>query len=306
MGDGLKAPRDPWPRRCRRDLVGAVLEAADLFPHSGQDNAAQIHSARKALKHARALARLFIPSADLAAYAAIDVLDKARRRIGKARDLDVMQEVAASLGDDLDAGAARHLTDAIAFEREVARIAHADIDVVSQTGELRALARSIEGWDVAATSSAFLLKALRAGYRGARRLGRQAFGEGAGDLHELRRFVVDLEHQFASFRPAWPALFLALGAELRRLRQLLGEHNDLTMLGEFAKSRRDISLTQMSALALKIERRQARLARRAKASFARLFTERPSALEKRLAGYLDHSKTRAKALESTSSTESKD
>lgn len=296
MGDVLKAPRDPWPRRCRRDLVGAVLEAADLFPHSGQDNAAQIHAARKALKHARALARLFIPSADLAAYAAIDVLDKARRKIGLARDLDVMQEVAASLGDDLDAGVARHLADAIAFEREVARIAHGDIDVVSQTSELRALARSIEGWDVAETSSASLLKALRAGYRGARRLGREAFSDGAGDLHELRRFVVDLEHQFASFRPAWPPLFLALGAELRRLRQLLGEHNDLAMLGEFANSRREISLAQMSALALKIERRQARLARRANGSFARLFSERPGALEKRLACYLDNSKTRARAL----------
>jgi CHAD domain len=295
MGDVLKAPRDPWPRRCRRDLVGAVLEAADLFPHSGQDNAAQIHAARKALKHARALIRLFIPSAELAAYAAIDALDKARRRIGLARDLDVMRDVAASLGDDLDAGAARQLADAIALEREVARVAHGDIDVLSQTSELRALARSIESWDVAETSSASLLTSVRATYRGARRLGGAAFESGApGELHEVRAFVVDLGHQLAALLPAWPALFLAMDVELNKLRQGLGAYNDLAILGEFANGRRELSLERLSDLRRQIERRQRRLARRAKGPFMRLFNERPRVFEKRLAAYLANPKPQAR------------
>jgi hypothetical protein len=91
-------------------------------------------------------------------------------------------------------------------------------------------------------------------------------------------------------------LFIVMSAEMQKLRQQLGDINDLTMLAEFANSRHDLSLTRMSNLALKIERRQVRLARRAQAPFARLFTERPGALEKRLAAYLENSKTKAKAL----------
>jgi CHAD domain-containing protein len=298
--------RDPWPDHCRRELVGAMLEAAELFPHSGEDRAERIHQARRALKRARALVRLFAINADLAAYDVISALDAARRKIGSARDLDVMPDVLKSLEGEVDAATSQQLAGAIAFEREVAHIAHGDIDVTALATQLRAQARSVEAWSLGETTSGSLLKALRAGYRSARRLGRKAFAEGAaGDLHELRTLVVDLDHQFASFQPAWPALFIAMSAELRRLRQLLGEHNDLAMLGEFANSRRDISLARMSDLALKIERRQARLARRARASFGRLFTERPGALERRLASYLDNSKTRAKALESLSAVESK-
>jgi len=287
---------DPWPDHCRRALVGAMLEAAELFPHSGEDRAERIHQARRALKRARSLVRLFASGGDLAVYDMISALDTARRKVGQARDLDVMPDVLKSLEGEVDAATSQQLSSAIAFEREVAHIAHSDIDVASLASQLRAEARLVEKWDIGRTTSTSLLKALRSGYRSARRVGRRAFGDGGGDLHELRIFAIDLDHQFAIFRPAWPAMFLAMSAELRRLRQLLGEHNDLATLGEFANSRHDISLARMSDLALKIERRQSRLARRAKVSFARLFAERPGAMEKRLASYLDNPKTRAKAL----------
>jgi hypothetical protein len=292
----MKPKRDPWPEHCRRRLIAAVLEAADLFPHSGEDIGTRIHDSRKALKEARAGAKLFAVAVGPPAYEAVSALEAARRQIGRARDLDVMPAALASLGAAIDAETSARLSRAIAFEREVARHAHRNIDVSALSAQLRELARSIEGWDLSSHGvSAQLLKALRAAYRSARRHGRLALASGdAHELHQLRTQVVDLGHHFIALEPVWPNMFAAIGAEFHRMRQQLGEHNDLTVLAEFAVARPDLSLVQLTDLALKIERRQKQLARRARKQFERLFAERPSALEHRLAIYLEYPKTRTK------------
>jgi CHAD domain-containing protein len=289
---------DPWPEHCRRRLVAAVLEAADLFPHSGEDSGARIHDSRKALKEARAAARLFALAVGPPAYEAVSALETARRQTGRARDLDVMPAALASLGTAIDAQTATRLARAIAFEREVARHAHRNIDVAAEIARLRELARSIEAWDLAEATSASLLKAFRNAYRAARKHGRRALARGdAHELHQLRAQIVDLGHHFAALEAAWPALLSAVGAEFQRMRQSLGEHNDLTVLAEFAVGSRDLSLTQLTDLALKVERRQKQLTRRARKQFERLFADRPSALERRLAAYLEYPKTRMKEKE---------
>jgi CHAD domain-containing protein len=292
----MKAKRDPWPEHCRRQLIAAILAAADLFPHSGEDSGVRIHDSRKALKEARAAAKLFAVAVGPTAYEAVGALEAARRQMGRARDLDVMPAALAGLGTAIESDTAARLARAIAFEREVARHAHRNIDVAAQTAQLRELARSIEDWDLSSTvASQHLLKALRNAYRTARRHGRLAMNSGdTHELHQLRTQIVDLGHHFAALEAAWPAFFAAIGAEFHRLRQYLGEYNDLTVLAEFAVGRSDLSLTQLTDLALKVERRQKQLARRARRQFERLFAERPSALEHRLAVYLEYPKTRMK------------
>jgi CHAD domain-containing protein len=292
----MKAKRDPWPEHCRRRLIAAILDAADLFPHPGDDIGTRIHDARKALKEARAAAKLFAMAVGSPAYEAVSALEAARRQIGRARDLDVMPAALASLGAAIDGETSARLSRAIAFEREVARHAHRNIDVAALSAQLRQLARSIEDWDLSShTTSAQLLKALRNAYRAARRHGRLALDSGdAHELHKLRTQVVDLGHHFIALEPAWRALFMAVGADFHRMRQQLGEHNDLTVLAEFAIGRPDLSLVQLTDLALKVERRQKQLARRARKQFERLFAERPGALEHRLAVYLEYPKTRTK------------
>ena len=293
----MSSKSDPWPEHCRRRLVAAIVEAADLFPHSGEDSGTRIHDARKALKASRAVARLFAVAIGPPAYEALSALEAARRQLGRARDLDVMPAALASLGTAIDSKTAARLARAIAFEREVARHAHRNIDAAAEIARLRELAVSIEAWDIAATvTSAHLLKALRAADRTARRHGRRALARGdAHDLHELRTEIVDLGHHFSALEPAWPALFAAVGAEFQRMRQTLGEHNDLTILAEFAVGSPDLSLVQLTDLALKVERRQKRLTHRARKQFERLFADRPSALERRLAAYLEYPKTRQSA-----------
>jgi len=270
-----------------------MLAAADLFPHAGQVEPTRVHEARRALKAARALMRLFTPLIGGPAYEALSALDAARRKLGRARDFDVMPGVLASLAGEIDAATSEQLSGAIALEREVARIAHDEIDVVALTTQLRALARGAEGWSLTDVASAHLLGAVRAHYRAARRSGRAALASlDARDLHELRVHTVDLGHQLALFAPAWPAQFAALAEEIQRLRQNLGDHNDLATLAEFAVSRRDLSLIQLSDLALKVERRQRRLTRKAGAHFARIFAERPGAFERRILAYLAHPKVK--------------
>jgi CHAD domain-containing protein len=280
---------DPWPGFWRRRLIAAILAAADAFPHPGQDDGKRIHEARKTLKEARALAKLMTAMIGPPAYDALRELDSARRRLGRARDLDVMAEALASLGGQIDDRLVETLGEAIAGERNAARAAHREIDAAAQIARLRALARAVEAWDLAAFDLFDLARSLRDLYRAARRRGKKALADAdPRELHELRVAIVDLGHCFDAIEPAWPAHFAAFAHEFRRLREHLGRHNDLTVLGDFAVARDDIAPAEKEALSRAIARRQKRLAKRAQRFFDRLFAERPNALFERVAAYMEN------------------
>jgi len=100
--------------------------------------------------------------------------------------------------------------------------------------------------------------------------------------------IVDLGHQLTVFMPAWPAMISAMTAELHRLRQSLGDCNDLTVLGEFALSRRELSPEAINEFVAVVLRKRRPCERRAREQFERLFPERPGAFARRMAGYLAH------------------
>src|ERR1700733_14636461 len=104
---------DHWPEALRRRLIAAILGAADLFPHPGEDESERVHESRKALKEARALARLMTGVVGPPAYDALRELESARRRMGRARDLDVMPDALASLGGRLESKLVEALGQAI-------------------------------------------------------------------------------------------------------------------------------------------------------------------------------------------------
>src|SRR5271169_6101837 len=286
---GNERGRDPWPEHCRRRLIAAVLGAADLFPHPGDDEGERIHESRKTLKEARALAKLMAGVVGPPAYQAQRELEAARRRTGRARDLDVMPGALASLGGRVGSRVVDTLGQAIASERTQAHAAHREIDVGAQIGRLRAVARAIEVWDLGEADLSDITRSLRNAYRAARRHGRLALASGEpSELHRLRAAIVDLGHYFGVLEPAWPAQFSAFGQEFRRMREQLGKHNDLTILAEFAVSCAEVSLGESEALVKAIERRQKRLVRRVQGQFERLFAERPSALHDRILAYLEN------------------
>ncbi len=276
-----------WILAARGALEGALREASGSFPGPGEDGAARIHDLRKSLKRAASLCRLFAPVVGAPAYRALDAVDSARRRVGRARDLDILPGVLAKVKC---APATRDaLMRAIAVERGKARGEHASADAAQFAENLASVANEVAQWDLEDQTLEALLASLRLAYRAAKRRGRAAFSSGdADDLHSLRVRVVDLAHQLALFEGAWPALFAAYGAELHRLRQVLGDHNDLTVLGEFALSRRELSTDAVEALVTLVLSRRRPLERKAKAQFERLFAERPGAFARRIEGYLEH------------------
>jgi CHAD domain-containing protein len=280
---------DRWPDAMRRRLGAAILGAADLFPHPGEDESERVHDARKALKEARALARLMAGVIGPPAYEVLRELENARRQMGRARDLDVMSGVLASLSGRVEGRLIDTLGFVIAAERSQAREAHREVDARAQIGRLRTLARAVGDWDLADIDLFDVVRSLRGLYRAARRRGKLALvNQDPHELHALRALIVDLGHCFSALEPAWPAHFAAFGQEFRRIREQLGKHNDLTVLGDFAASRQEVSPAENDALTRAIGRRQKRLAKRVQKSFERLFAERPNALFERLAAYLEN------------------
>jgi CHAD domain-containing protein len=283
-----------WITHGRLALAQSLEEAAELYPRPGEDGANRVHESRRALKRAASIARLFAPIVGSPAYAALDAVDTARRQVGRARDLDILPGVLASL--ECDAATTDVLMRAIAVERGKERGEHAEVDFARAEARLREAAADVGEWDLRAGTIEALLQSLRLSYRAAKRSGRAAWVSGdADDLHELRSRVVDLGHQFELFEIAWPAMFLAFGEELQKLRRALGSHNDLTVLGEFALARRELPAESAETLVALALRRRKPQERRAAAQFERLFAERPGAFARRIAAYLANPQHRARS-----------
>ena len=294
----MTASRKPgWPPHCRAALARALRLASRQFPRAGEDEATRVHEVRKTLKGAAALARLFTDFVGAPAEATLDTINAARRKVGRARDLDILPGVIATL--DLPAETRDALVAVIAEQREAERRAHHDLDVGGLAAELRALADSVEAWDVEAAGATPLIAALRRTYRSARRRGEAALPSGgARELHALRVRVVDLVYQLSVFELAWPAMMRATMRELQRLRTALGDHNDLMVLAEFAAARPELTPERKVAVAVLIAKRRRPLARRAAQLYARLFAERPAAFERRLAAYIENPRRKPPAHKS--------
>ncbi|MGD0642783.1 MAG: CHAD domain-containing protein, partial [Roseiarcus sp.] len=263
-----------------------ILAAADQFPHPGEDEAERIHDVRKTLKAAAGLARLFVPLVGAPAYLAHSAIQAARRSVGRARDLDILPGVLERV--KASPRAQNVLLGVIAKQRAAVRRAHRASSVHNVSTELRELAQSVEAWDVGTADVEPLLAAVRRTYRSARARGQKAMASrDAAELHALRARVVDLSHQLRAFEPAWPAMFQAICRELHRLRTALGDHNDLTVLAEFARSRPELPQDEAESLNALIARRRRPLERRAGELFSRLFSERPGAFERRIAAYVE-------------------
>ena len=68
-------------------------------------------------------------------------------------------------------------------------------------------------------------------YARARRLAEKGLGSAdPAVLHEARKSVIHLRYQLDMLEPIWPALIAAWVKELQRLREVLGDFNDLCEL----------------------------------------------------------------------------
>jgi len=182
---------------------------------------------------------------------------------------------------------------AIAVERGQARGASASDGLHRFRELLSKAAEETDSWRIGDESFELMLASLRGTYRSGLRLGLGAFRtEDADEMHDLRSRVIDLFHQCELFQGAWTALFSAHLAELHRLRTALGDHNDLTMLGEFALSRLELPHGVAEEILDRVLSNRRPIERRAREQFERLYAERPGAFMRRMRAYLAHPRKR--------------
>jgi CHAD domain-containing protein len=276
---------DVWPRCCRALLVGSATAAARQFPGRGEQAPERVHGVRKTLKEARAIARLFLPCLGEPARVTIAALAVVRRRVGRARDLDVMEARLARLAPPAEI--AKPLGEAIERERQAAGRAHGSFAASASRAQLNAIVKRLEAWDLSRVRDDEIVEAVARTFRQARRRGRLAFDSGdPAALHALRSRVVDLRYQLAALSPAWPAALNAQSEELNALRDTLGDFNDFLVLGKFAAERGGLKPEALAQLTERLEAKQKKLRRRARTEFDRLFAETPDAFAERLAAYL--------------------
>jgi CHAD domain-containing protein len=276
---------DAWPQYCRAALVRSVRAAAAQFPGPGEEAPKRVHSVRRALKEARAIARLLLRSVGESARVTISAFAATRRQIGRARDLDVMMVRLRRLAPPPEV--LEPLMAAIGRERETARRARRGLSPSAPRARLNAIVKRVDGWDLSAVGTDEIVAAVARTYRQARRRGRLAFdGDDPAALHAFRARVVDLRYQLALLACAWPEAMNAHAEALDELRGALGDFNDLEVLGKFAAERGELTPQALEDLAARKASRQKKLKRRARAEFARLFAETPSAFATRLQAYL--------------------
>ena len=278
---------DAWPRHCQTLLAASVKAAVEQFPGRGQHAPDRIHDVRKTLKEARAIARLFLQSVGEPARVTIAALAVSRRRVGRARDLDVIEQRLLRLAPPPEI--AEPLSAAIARERASARRAHGGFATSASRAQLNAIARRVDGWSLDSVGDNEIVEAVARTYAQARRRGRLAFAhdDDPETLHALRSRVVDLRYQLSALSPAWPAALNAQAEELNALRDTLGAFNDLTVLATFAAERGGLAPEALQNLREQVEAKQKKLRRRAKTEFDRLFAETPDAFAARLGAYLE-------------------
>ncbi len=278
---------DAWAQYCRAALVRSVAGVAATFPRPGEEAPKRVHDARKTLKEARAITRLFLHCVGEPARVTITALAATRRQIGRARDLDVMAVRLKRLEPSPEIS--EPLMAAIARERAAAQRARRGLGAKTPRARLAAIARRIEGWDLSVVGADEIVDAVARTYRQARKRGRLAFaGDDPVALHALRARVVDLRYQLALLSCAWPEALNVQGEALNDLREALGDFNDLHVLETFAAEHGKLAPPALEDLRARVEAKQKKLRRRAESEFERLFAETPSGFAARMAAYLSN------------------
>jgi CHAD domain-containing protein len=277
--------------RALEALLGDIL-AEGRKPVEVPDisDAVAVHELRKAFKRWRALLRLIGPVVGAEADALrLEARDLARE-MAAARDSQAMREAFADLGEDALPPRSR-----AAIASRLARI-EASAEAASLTPALKArvgeaLARAaaaIEHWPLAGLDCAETTRQLAAGYRRAAAAIPQDWPNASPEaLHRFRQLVVAHRYQMELAETVWPRLIKLWIAEAQRLRDRLGAHQDLAVLGRLLEPREPLAGWR-SRLAPLIAARQAAHVEAARRLAGRLFAERPKAFRRRLMALWEH------------------
>lgn len=241
-----------------------------------------VHGTRKRLKFMRSLLRLIRSGLGEEAYRDADArLRRAADGLAAARRREAMQEATAKLG-----AAAKELA-AIAGEahRDAAEPTAIAAAIDAALAEVETLRTDIRRWRLPKNDCGSYARDAGDPYRRARRGLRRGLAEADVDrLHRARRSVIHHLHHLEILARLWPDMMRVWTGELERLREALGDLNDLDELEKIAAAPEaafSSDESRQAALASIDARRAALIA--TIASLARhLFAEKPGAFRRRL------------------------
>lgn len=266
-------------------LLGNVLaegrkpvEAADI------PDAEAVHDLRKAFKRWRALLRLITPAIGAEADALrLEARDLARE-MATARDSRAMLEALSDLGEEaLSPRSRASITERLARIGAHAEAASLTPALKARVGEaLARAATAVQRWPLERLDRAETTRQLAAAYRrAAAAIPKDWPNAGPEALHRFRQRVVEHRYQMEVVETVWPRLMRLWIAEAQRLRDRLGAHQDLVLLGRLTEPHGPLAPWR-SRLTPLIAARQSNHVDAARRLAGRLFAERPRAFRRRL------------------------
>ena len=250
-----------------------LLGVGSLDP--GKDEATAIHGFRRRMKRWRAFLRMLEPAlGQEAVRLQIEARDLARTLSG-ARDAQAALDALEDLGGDYAALSPASLTSAAREKLRAALLKTAD---------------AVEHWRLEDADFGDIAAGLTEGYRRARSAMPSNWSTAsAEEFHRLRQRVVTHRYQMEFIDPVWPRLSRVWVGEAQRMRDHLGKHQDLIVLGKLIEPRGLLARWRSRLLPV-IEARQRDHIETAMRQAGRLFAEKPKAFHDRIEAMWDRAK----------------
>jgi CHAD domain-containing protein len=249
-----------------------------------------VHSARKAIKKERALLRLVrgsLPSSQLARDN--ERLRDVARTLSGLRDADVMVQTAEALEKrftgQIPARTFEDLIDGLlsagASGRDGSAVEELAAAAILELAEIR---REIDGWEPDGDGWGVIKKGLRRSYRRGRKALRAAQAAPTSEsLHAWRKRVKDHWYHLRLLTAVCGPIVNGAAQEADRLSDVLGDDHDLAVLRDRLSGRStELGLVDVDALLPLIDRRRKQLQTEAWQLGHRIYTETPTAFERRL------------------------
>jgi CHAD domain-containing protein len=275
IGETLRAAA----RECLADARAAISDPA-------RSDAEAVHDFRRAMKRWRALLRLFEPFVGAEARRLRDDARDLARALAGARDGQSALDAFADLEKHGVALSARVIAGLRGRIEDIRRAAETSLNADMRVRLARALDEAeaaVANWPLGMVTHEALAAGLGRFYRRARmHIPVDWSAASAEELHELRKCVVIHRYQIEIAEPVWPRFVKMWMGEAQRLRDRLGRHQDLLVLANLTAPHQPLARWR-SRLAKAVAERQAAQVAAAERIAARLFLDKPKAVERRLA-----------------------
>ncbi|MBC8038637.1 MAG: CHAD domain-containing protein [Rhizobiales bacterium] len=248
-----------------------------------------VHLARKRLKFMRSLLRFIRHALGRRNFkTANSRLRSAAAVLAAARRAEALQQAVVRLQADQEV-LLPELAElaSIAIQVHGERATPAALQVA--TAEARRIVATVRGdvahWPLAKRDMGLFLRGLTDAYGRARRKLLEGLSSGGiATLHEARKSVIHHLHQLEMLKPLWPGMIRMWAGELLKLREALGDLNDLDELEALAigQGPRFSSDAARDHVLQAIAARRANLVNRVRGQADHLFAEKPKAFARRI------------------------